>query len=84
MVIKHNHYPRGCLKVVDVMLEKRKGPRLKKLRMLEMIEADLQLVMRMHLGSRMNERFDSDNRALKYDHGSRKGHSMENGLLEKV
>ena len=39
---------------------KRKGPRIKKLRTLEMIEADLQLVMRMFLGSRMNERFKTD------------------------
>ena len=58
--IKHNNYPRRQLKVVDLMLEKGKGPRLKKLRMLEMIEVDLQLVMRMHLGSKMNERVESD------------------------
>ena len=66
------------------MLEKLKGPRLKKLRMLEMIEADLQLVMRMCLGStRMNERFESDERVSKYNHGSRKGCYIEKALLEK-
>ena len=46
ILIKCNHYPSRWLKVVDVMLEKGKGARLKKLRILEMIEADLQLVMR--------------------------------------
>ena len=47
--IKYNHYPSQCLKVADVILEKEKGPRLKK-RIFEMIEADLQLVIRSYLG----------------------------------
>ena len=55
------------------MLEKGKGPRLKNLRMWQMIEADMQLVMRMRLGTRMNERAESDFRISKYEHGSRKG-----------
>ena len=46
VITKHNHYPRHLLKVVDIVIEKGKGPRMSKLRMLEMIEADLQLVMR--------------------------------------
>ena len=53
-IIKHNHYPRRWLKVVDTMIENVKGPCLKKLRTLKMIEACLQLAMRMHIGSRMN------------------------------
>ena len=48
-----------------------------------MIEVDLQLVMRTCLGSRMNERIESDARLSKYKHGSRKIHSIENALLEK-
>ena len=83
IIIKHNHYPSRWLKVVDVMLEKEKGPRLKKLRMLEMIEADLQFSIRMFLGTRMNERVESDVRLSKCDYGSRKGCSIENVLLEK-
>jgi hypothetical protein len=83
IVIKYNHYPSRWLKVVDVMLEKGKGPRLKKLRILEMIEADLQLVMRVFLGIRMNDRIEMDSRVSKYNYGSRKGYSIENALLEK-
>ena len=68
---------------MDAILEKGKGPRLKKLRMLEVIEADLQLAMRTHLGSRMGERAQSDDRMSKHDHGSRKVNSTANTLLEK-
>ena len=39
IVIKNNHYPRRWLKEVDTILEK--GIKLKMLRILEMIEADL-------------------------------------------
>ena len=48
-----------------------------------MIEADLQLVMRMLLGSRMNERIETDARASKHNYGSRSGCSIENALLEE-
>ena len=61
-MIKYNHYPKRWLNVVDVMLEKGKRLRLKKLRMLEMIEAGFQLVMIMHLVSRINERVEPDDR----------------------
>ena len=37
----------------------------KKLRTLEMIEADFQLFMRTHLGARMNERVEPDKRVSK-------------------
>ena len=37
-----------------------------------MIEANLQLVIRMGLGTRMNERVKSDVRLSKYNYGSRK------------
>ena len=83
VIIKCNHYPRRWLKVVDVMIEKGKGPRINKLRTLEMIEANLQLVMRMFLGSRMNERIETDARMSKHNYGSRSGHSIKNVLLEK-
>ena len=65
------------------MIGKGKGHRLKKLRTLEMIEADLQLVMRKHLGIRMNERVETDLRMSKYNCGSRTGCSIENEMLEK-
>ena len=51
--------------------------------MLEMIEANLQLVMRIFLGSRINERIENDARISKRNYGSRSGYSIENALLEK-
>ena len=39
--------------------------------------------MRMCVGSRINERVDSDVRSSKHNYGSRKVHSIENELLEK-
>ena len=44
---------------------KRKRSTFKKLRILEMIEVDFQLVMRMHLEGRMNEIVESDERVSK-------------------
>ena len=64
-------------------IRKVKGPKLKKLRILEMIEADLQLVMRACLGCRMNERVETDKIVSKYNYGSRKGSFIENDLIEK-
>ena len=54
------------------------------MRILEMIEADLQLVMRTFLGARMNEKVELDNRVSKCNYGSRKGCSIENSLSEKI
>ena len=43
IIIKFNHCPSTWSKVVDVMIEKVKGPRLGKVRTLEMIGDDMQL-----------------------------------------
>ena len=48
-----------------------------------MIEVDLQLVTQMLLGSRMNERIETDVRMSKHNYGSINGCSIENALLEK-
>ena len=40
VIMKHNHHPKRWLKVVDVVIEKGKGHRIEKSRILEMIEAD--------------------------------------------
>ena len=48
-----------------------------------MIEAGLQLVMRMCLGTRINEKAESDVRISMHNYGSRKGCSIENESLEK-
>ena len=42
-----------------------------------MTQANFQLVMRMCLGARMNERVDSDKKLSKHNYGARNGYSME-------
>ena len=65
------------------MIEKRKGTRKNKLRIRDMIEADMQLIMRGLLAEIMNDKVEEDKRLSKHDHGSRRGHSIETTLLEK-
>ena len=54
------------------MIEKGKGPKLEKLRTIQLIEADLQLLMRIFLGLRDNKQMESDERFSKSNYGSRK------------
>ena len=72
------------VKIGRCYVEKRERSTFKKIRILEMIEADLQLVMRMHLWGWTNERVESDKRSSKQNYGSREGHSIENALLETM
>ena len=65
------------------MIEKGKGNRTNKLRVMKTIEAELQLLMRMFLGLSMTENYENDNRMSKHNYGSRKGCSIESALLKK-
>ena len=51
--------------------------------MIQIIEADLQLLMRIFLGLRIERKLEKDKRLSKHNHGSRKGYSVESALLEK-
>ena len=69
--------------VLDVILEKGKGPELGKLRIIELIEGDLQIITRMYVGLRNDKNIEDDERLSKYNFGSRKHYSIESTLLEK-
>ena len=47
LIIKHNNYPERWLKSASLRIEKHKGPRLDKPRVIQLIEADSQLIMRI-------------------------------------
>ena len=66
-----------------MMLDKGKGPILGKLRIIQLIEADLQLIIRIFLGSRNKKAIEGDKRILKYNYGLRQGYSIEEVILEK-
>ena len=57
--------------VLDTMLDKGKGPVLGKLRIIELIEGDLQLIIRLHAGLRNNRNIEKDSRLSKFNFWSR-------------
>ena len=80
---KHKHYPKRWSDVLDVMIEKGKGSRINKLRVIQIVEADLQLLMRIFLGIWLESKLEEDERLSKPNYGSRKGFSIDSALLEK-
>ena len=51
-IVRKGYYLKQWTRLLNVMLEKGKGPILGKLRTMQLIEADLQLLMRMFVGGR--------------------------------
>ena len=56
---------------------------MNKLRVMQMIEDDLKFPMRIFLGLRIENNYETDRRTSKHNHGSRKGFSIDSSLLEK-
>ena len=65
------------------MLGKGKGIILGKLRIITLIEADWQYIMRIYLREEDEEIIESDARFSKSNYGSWKNYSIESALLEK-
>ena len=65
------------------MLEKVKGPVLGKLRTIKLLEAGLQLIMKLFVSIRNKGNIESDERISKSNYGSRLGCSIEDAILEK-
>ena len=82
-LIKNGYYLKRWLKVLDVILEKGKGPVIGKLRTIQLIEADLQLLMRIYVGGRNNKNIEKDERLSQFNYGSRSNYSIETAILEK-
>ena len=60
MLLKHMRYVKRWLNIVDMMLEKGKGPTLGKLRTITLIEGDLQILMRIFLNAKDEELIEKD------------------------
>ena len=54
------------------MIEKEKGNMINKLRSVQTIETDLQLLIRMFLGLRIADDYENYRRVSKHNYGSRK------------
>ena len=83
VITKHNHFSSRWLDVLGTMIEKGKGNRTKKLRVMQKIEVYLQLLMTIFLGLRIAKDYENYNRMSKHNYGPRKGHSIESASLEK-
>jgi len=68
---------------LDVILEKGKGPIIGKLRTIQLIEADLQLLMHIFIRGRNDDNIENDQRLSKFNYGSRRNYSIETAILEK-
>ena len=73
ITIKHNHFINRWLNILDVMIEKGKGNKINKLRVIQITEADLQLIMRIFSRNRIEGSYENDKRLSKHNYGSRKG-----------
>ena len=65
------------------MLGKGKGWVIGKLRIVTLIEADLQCAIRLFLGGEDKELIEDDHRFSKANYGSRKNYSIDSAILEK-
>ena len=83
VIVKHQCYPKRWLDALDMMLEKGKGNLISKLRVIQIIEEDLQLLMRMFLKNRLEGKIEEDKRLSCHNHVSTKGYSIDSALLEK-
>jgi len=83
IIIAKGYYPKWWLKILDTMLGKGKEMIVGKLRMITLIEADLQNIMRIYLEDSDEEMIESDDRFAKSNYGSRKNYSIETAILEK-
>ena len=71
------------MKILEVIIEKSKGVKLGKLRVIQLIEADLQMIMRLSMKNRNIEKIEQDKRILKSNFGSRPKYSIEIAILQK-
>ena len=71
------------IKLLDIILEKGKGPTLGKLRTIQLYEADLQLLMRIFVGGRNDNNIEQDERLSQFNYGSRRYYSIDTATLEK-
>ena len=82
-MIREEYYVKRWIKILDVIIEKGKGPVIGTLRVIQLIEVDFQLILRIFFGMRSDKRVENDERFSKYNYGSRKGYSIETAILEK-
>ena len=82
-LIRKVFYLKRWLQVLDIFLEKGKGLVLGKLWTMQLIEIDLQLLMRIYVGERNKDKIKEDSRLSKFNCRSKFSYSIEMPSLEK-
>jgi len=82
-LIQKEYYVNRWKDIVEVMLDKGKGLIIGKLRTIQLIEANLQLLIQISIGMRNSENIEKNNNLSKYNFGSRRNYSIDTALLEK-
>ena len=83
LTIKYNHVLNRWVKILDTVLEKEKGPVIRKLRIIQLIEGDLQLLMRALVTNRNSIIAENSPRLSQYNFGNRKCFDITTAILEK-
>jgi len=82
-IIRRKFYVKRRLRILDLIVEKGKVSVLGKLCIIELIEADLQILLQIFFGVRNEGAIEEDEHISKFNFGSRKNYSVENSILEK-
>lgn len=83
LALENMIYLKRWVKILDEVIDKGKGPILGKLRIMQLIEADLKLIMRIFVDLRMENVTKNQRNLSRYNFGSRKVFSIDTATLEK-
>ena len=83
ILINNYYFSNRWLDILDVIIEKRAGPTLGKLHTIQLIEVDLQLLIRVFMSYRNQRKIENDNRISKCNYRLRYNYSIESEILEK-
>ena len=83
IIIRKQYYSKHWLKVLDIILDKGKVLVIGRLRTIQLIKADLQVIIRVFLGLRNIRSIKKDNHISKFNYRLRKGYNIKEVILEK-
>lgn len=79
-IMRAGYYPDQWRRILDVIVEKGKGPILGKLYIIQFIKAVMQLLMQIFFSLRNQRNIELDDRILKYNFSSQKSCCIKNAI----
>ena len=83
IIMRHQYFPARQKKTLDTTLEKGKKPTIENLRTIQLIEADLQILMRILVNQRNKCKIEKDLKVAKCNYRLRLQYLVEDAILEK-